>query len=341
MIDTVYIEEEIWDHSRTREVCARFPKARFIPCERYGEIFNRKAQNFRLQKNRPALILAKKYGHFILETPKGYGIGGERNFYFSHMLNCIYDCRYCFLQGMFRSANYVFYVNYEDFQQAIEAKIAEAPSAESYFFSGYDCDSLALDSVTKFTESFLPFFERHSNAWLELRTKSVQVQSLLRRDPIPNCVVAFSFTPSEISDVLEHKVPKVSHRIGAMEKLQERGWRLGLRFDPLIYHEDYKAQYERLFREIFLSLKVESLHSVSLGPFRLPKPWYENMYRLYPDEKLFAGPLGEHRGMISYPVEIEQEMLGFVRERLLDYTPQSLLYPCIPRNDPVVSILKK
>ena len=125
MIDTLYIEEEIKNHSRVQEVCRRFPNASRILCGRYGEVFNRNAQNFRLQKRNPALILAKKFDHFVLDVPKGYGIGSERNFYFAHMLNCIYDCRYCFLQGMYRSAHLVFFVNYEDFQTAIEKKIKE------------------------------------------------------------------------------------------------------------------------------------------------------------------------------------------------------------------------
>ena len=126
MIDTIYVEEEIENHPRAKEVLKRFSRARRIPCGRFGEIFNRKAQNFRLQKLRPALILAKKFGRFVLDAPQSYGIGGEQNFYFSHMLNCIYDCRYCFLQGMYRSAHYVFFVNYEDFQAAIEEEINEA-----------------------------------------------------------------------------------------------------------------------------------------------------------------------------------------------------------------------
>ena len=36
------------------------------------------------------------------------------------MLNCIYDCNYCFLQGMFNSANYLVFVNYEDYFKEIE-----------------------------------------------------------------------------------------------------------------------------------------------------------------------------------------------------------------------------
>lgn len=95
MIETIYIEKDIADHPRTRQVCGQLPHARKIPCERYTEVFNRKAQNFRLQKQSPALILARKFDHFVLEAPRGFGVGGQHNYYFSHMLNCIYDYRYC------------------------------------------------------------------------------------------------------------------------------------------------------------------------------------------------------------------------------------------------------
>ena len=98
MINTIYIEDEITDHPRTKKIIERFPSAIIISCTRYTEIFNRKSQNFRLQKKNPALILAKKHKGMVLPTPKHYGIGAKYNYYFSHMLNCIYDCRYCFLQ---------------------------------------------------------------------------------------------------------------------------------------------------------------------------------------------------------------------------------------------------
>ena len=101
MIDTIYVEEEILEKSRTRNIMKRFPKAHLVIIDRYQEIFNRRSQNFRLQKKNPALILAKKYDNFILPAPDGFGLGASKNYYFSHMYNCIYDCRYCFLQGMF------------------------------------------------------------------------------------------------------------------------------------------------------------------------------------------------------------------------------------------------
>lgn len=128
MIETIYIEENILQHPRVDDIVARFPQAGIITCGRYGEVFNSKAQNFRLQKQKPALILAEKYKHFALEVHSGYGIGAKRNCYFSHMLYCLYDCRYCFLQGMYQSTNYVLFVNYEAFQDEIRHLCADSPS---------------------------------------------------------------------------------------------------------------------------------------------------------------------------------------------------------------------
>jgi spore photoproduct lyase len=328
MIQTIYFEQAIADHPRSRDIFQRFASANRVECDRFGEVFNRKAQNFRLQKQRPALILAQKFNNFLLEAPQGYGIGGKRNFYFSHMLNCIYDCRYCFLQGMYRSAHYVLFVNYEDFEQAIMEKVAAFPNKELYFFSGYDCDSLALEPVTRFSEHFLPLFARLPNAWLELRTKSTQIRSLLDHDPIENCVVAYSFSPSDIAASLEHKAPPVNRRLQAMQRLQGRGWKLGLRFDPLIYVEDYQRHYAELFAQVFARIELEMLHSVSLGTFRLPTTFYQNIKRLYPDERLFAGPLQVGKKMISYQSDIEREMTEFCTRELLNYVSQDKFFPC-------------
>ncbi|MGB5718782.1 MAG: spore photoproduct lyase family protein [Gammaproteobacteria bacterium] len=328
MFDTLYIEKQIAGHARTQDICARFPNATRVECDRYGEVFNPKSQNFRLQKRRPSLILAHKHHGRVLETPPGYGLGGNRNYYFSHMLNCLYDCRYCFLQGMYRSAHYVLFVNYEDFETDMETLLAQSDNEPCWFFSGYDCDSLALEPVSAFMQHFLPFFSKRPLAHIELRTKSTQIRSLLKMEPIPNVVIAFSFTPQEIYRELEHKVPTLERRLQAMLQLQQAGWQLGLRFDPLIYQQGYQAQYRRLFQQLFSQLDSEQLHSVSLGTFRLPRSYFRNIVQLYPDEPLFAGTYSVDNGMISYPQSLEQEMTAFCTRELLQHIPESVLFPC-------------
>ncbi len=328
MIETIYIEKNVRQHPRVLNILTRFPDARTVNCERYGEVFNPKSQNFRLQKQKPALILAEKHQHFTLETPKGYGIGADRNYYFSHMLNCLYDCRYCFLQGMYQSANYVLFVNFEDFEDEMRQVCAKFPTEDIHFFSGYDCDSLALEPVTGFAEAFLPFFETLPNAWLELRTKSTQIRSLTKRKPLPRCVVAFSLSPSEIAAKVEDKAPTLERRLAAIVQLLQQGWQIGLRFDPLIYQTGYQQQYHALFEQVFSVIALERLHSVSLGVFRLPENYYKKIHRLYPDERLFASPLQQQNGMVSYQQELEQEMMQYCTNQILQYIPTSKFFPC-------------
>lgn len=327
MFRIIYIEAEVANHPVTLDILGRFPDAVRVSCERYTEIFNRKSQDFRLQKKQPALILAKKIKQYVLPTPDNFHVGSRHNYYFSHMLNCIYDCRYCFLQGMYRSAHYVLFVNYEDFKNAIIQTSSLHQGERTCFFSGYDCDSLALDPVTRFCEFFLPVFEKLPDVELELRTKSVQIRQLLDREPLTNCIIAFSFTPDGISQVLEKNVPAVTKRLNVLEKLQGQGWKIGLRFDPLIYDASFESQYQNLFQQIFTRIDTDSLHSVSLGTFRLPRPYFKTMKKLYPDVPLFAGLLQENQSLVSYNQTLNQRMIEFCSTHIRRYVPDEKFFP--------------
>jgi len=335
-IARVYLEEGVEAYPRSARILERLPKAERVKCSRYSEVFNRKAQNFRLQKLRPALILANKHRGHVLPAPPGYGVGGEHNFYFSHMLNCVYDCRYCFLQGMYRSANYVLFVNYEDFFRAIDRCLEDAGGEAVWFFSGYDCDSLALEGLTGFAAEFLPFFADRPNAWIELRTKSTQIQALLELEALSNCVVAFSFTPEPAHRKLEAGVPSIEARLAAMVELAQRGWRLGVRLDPLLWSADFEAEYLALLDRLFEALPTASLHSVSFGPFRLPPDFHRRMVKLLPDERLLAGALETVDGMVSYPPLLERQMAEFLNAELARRVPAEVLFPCVIEDRHVV-----
>jgi len=266
----------------------------------------------------------------ILPTPPDYSIGCRHNFYFSHILNCPYDCRYCFLQGMFRSAHQVWFVNYEDFYQAIDDTLAEYPEDEPVgFFSGYDGDSLALENLTGFADSFIPFFENRPRAVLELRTKSVNVKALTNREPLENVVVAFSLSPKLIAETLEHGAPSIEQRLKALKKVAEQGWPIGLRLDPLIAQSRFKEVYQHLIGEIFDNVDPEQVHSVTFGPMRFPEAMFERMSRLYPEERLFsAGFEKRDSGLLTYEPDREIEMRSILRRLLVERLPCEKIFDC-------------
>lgn len=327
-MQTVYIEQDILNHPRALRIIKRLQPKHIVHCENYKEIFNPKAQNFRIQKQNPSLILAKKLGKTVFLSPPGFGIGGQENYYFSHMLNCLYDCRYCFLQGMYSSANYVVFVNYEDMMTEMK-QITDATDSSVYFFSGYDGDSLAFEPVTHFVQDFLPFFRTlKENAYLELRTKSTNIKSLLTTAAFKNVIVAFSFTPTEISEQIEHKVPSVSKRIAAMSEIAAQGWPIGIRLDPLIFHPNFVELYRQLLFDIFAKIPTQSIHSVSVGQLRFPLKMYQTLVKLYPEDPLLTQPLYRFDQQVSYKKMVEKSMKKMIYNLLSDYVDQALLFEC-------------
>ncbi|MCA9016894.1 MAG: DNA photolyase [Gammaproteobacteria bacterium] len=322
----IYVEREVRDTPRVKEILQRVSDTAVVTIERYGEVFNRRAQNFRLQKKNPALILAKKHGNLVLPAPPGYGFDADASFYFSHMYNCVYDCRYCFLQGMYRSANYVLFTNYEDFADQIAA--AGQGLLHPVFYSGYDCDSLALEPVSSFIDFFLDWFSAQPRLTMEIRTKSTQVRGLLQRQPLDNCIVAMSFTPQTTWQRWERKVPTIEKRLDALSRLQQQGWPIALRFEPLIYSQTFRQEYAELFATVFDRLEAADLHSVSLGLFRMPKKFFSDIATLYPDEPLFARRYNHRDGQVNQLPEQELEMQNQVQELLFRYIDKRQYYHC-------------
>lgn len=319
---TVYLEQEIQSHPRIEKILAKLKPQRIILCESYQEIFNRKGQSFRLQKNVPSIILAKKRGKLLHEIPKEYGIGGDQNYYFSHLLNCPFDCQYCFLQGLYPSANFVHFINYEDFQ----LEMTQTIQTNTYFFSGYDADSLAMEATTSFFQEFYPFFFSHQGAYLELRTKSLFIKPLLNVEAISNVIVAYTLSPEKVCQEIELKAPPLHKRLDAITALQKKGWLIGLRFDPIMNIEGFEKEYRLFFEQVFQKINLELVHSVTLGSFRLPKPYFKQLQKNMLSKHLLAPLQLDQESHFSY--QRKDEMLSFCRSQILKWIPSNQLFVC-------------
>ncbi len=282
----IYVEEEIKKHKRTIKLINKFKDPEIITINKYTEVFNKRNQFFNAQKQKPALIIAKKYKNFLNRTPLNYGIGNSYNYYFSYMYNCIFDCKYCFLQGLYTSANFVVFINYEDFFLEIKKKAKELSEEKVTFFSGYDCDSLAYEPFSNFMKNAIDNTKSIKNIELEVRTKSTYIKPFLKNFS-PNIIIAFSFTPENFSKKYEIGVPQVSKRIKALKKLATKGWKIGLRFDPIVVYKGWQTDYDNLFKILFNNLRREQIHSVSYGNLRFPKHIYKKIVKNNPYEKLF------------------------------------------------------
>ena len=170
----IYVEEEALFSPLAQKL---IKKTAPIVIHHYMDIFGRTHQNFSIQKESPALILAVKHGNFIYPGANVCQSFGNSYFYYtSFAMNCPFHCEYCYLQGMYSSANIVLFVNTEDYLKELAQLLCQH---SVYLCISYDTDLLALEYLTGFLEHYLCFAAKKHKLVTELRTKSAFLPSFL------------------------------------------------------------------------------------------------------------------------------------------------------------------
>jgi len=281
------------------------------PIRHYKDLFDRPNQDFPAQKQSPQLILAVRRDHFFYPGSANCdSFGHARFFYSTLMMNCPYDCEYCYLQGLYPSANVAVFVNTEDY-------LAHLPEPPAYVALSYDSDLLALERLTGIAGIWLRAAARQPGLELELRTKSANFAAISHVPPPPNVTLAWSLSPEEVIAELEHGTPSLQARLANAGEAIDRGWKVRLCFDPMIWSADWRQRYERLAQTV--GQKVPAGAEVSVGCFRLPAGCWKKMERMRHGSRIWVYP-GMVRGeYVGYREEDEREMTETMKGWISQY----------------------
>ena len=157
----IYVEREALTHNRTGEILARFPHAKVVVIDHYKDVFCRSRQDYAAQHMAQNMILAVKHGSLLYEgAPVCQSFGNEYFYYTSCVMNCVYDCEYCYLKGMYPSGNLVVFVNLEDIFAEIEETLKRHPM---YLCVSYDTDLLAIEHMTGYASRWIEFVRRQND----------------------------------------------------------------------------------------------------------------------------------------------------------------------------------
>jgi len=249
-------------------------KLKYVLCEKSlnlkcGKKINDYVSYFHNLKDKCALIYATKKGEFLRKTPKSYTPTNTYGYSIIQSYNCIYDCSYCFLKGYFKTFNPVIFKNIDGYFEAIKKTIKKDKLRPLYFYLGTFSDPIALSVFDVSYIEFARFFEG-LDAILEIRTKSVLIDKLLKEKPFKNTVIAYSLAPQSIIDKFEHYTPSLTRRINAIKLLDQAGFNIGIRFDP--FFASHIADYK-----VFISTlsAIKHLHSIEIGMLRFSKNEYK------------------------------------------------------------------
>lgn len=276
----IYVEREVLSHPVTIQLIDRFRNASVIPVDHYKDVFNRSRQNLSAQETEPSLILAANHGVlFYPGAPVCQSFGEEHFLYTSCIMNCMYDCDYCYLQGMYPSGNMVVFVNLEDYFTELDQLLTQHPV---YLCCSYDSDLTALSGLLPHAEAFCRYALTHPNLRLELRTKSAALPFIKTLPAAKNIVMAFTLSPQEVIARYEHYTPSLNARLATAKEAARQGFSLRLCFDPILDIPNAEALYSALTDEVFRVLLPEEIADISLGVFRLSKDYLKQLKKAKP-----------------------------------------------------------
>lgn len=328
----IYVEKNALKYPAAQAILARFPDAVQIPIRRYMEVFSSHRQEFALQKHSQKLILAVKEEPFLYPgAPVCQNFGNEHFYYTSSLMNCLYDCEYCYLQGMYPSANLVLFVNLPDIFEELLKLLAKHPV---YLCISYDTDLLALEGLTGYVKEWIGFTRSHPDLTVECRTKSAGFSLIAEEDIPERFILAWTLSPDEIIQKYEHGTPSLAARLNSICEALAAGCRIRLCFDPVLHVPDWERRYSGLFDTVFeklASLPVDpiangQLADVSIGTFRISKEYLGQMRKKRPMSAVVQYPFRTEKGVCSYGEEIDARLMDFVKERISRYFPEDKIF---------------
>ncbi len=302
----IYVEKKVTDHPLTKSILARYGKSAVISIDHYKDVFNRPRQSYGLQKTSPSLILARNTGASVFKgAPVCQDFGYDYFYYTSCTRNCIFDCEYCFLRGMYGSGDVVIFVNLEDTFAELETLLSEHPV---YLCVSYDTDLIALDILTGYISRWAEFTNMHKDLTIEIRTKSFRKDFYDKISPCDRMIFAYTISPQEIIDTYEKRTASLSDRLSAASYAMEKDFPVRLCFDPLIYVRNWKDIYTSMFHEVVKHIDVHQLKDISVGSYRISSEYIRKIRKDFPGSSICQFPYENHGGYMEYPENIKNEM---------------------------------
>jgi len=322
----IYIEDKAKDYPLTEKILTRFPKAQSIAINTYKEVFNRRRQRWIDQRHALKLILAVREDSFLYPGSSFVPNFEHASFFYTTpALNCLYGCEYCYLQGMFPSANLVLFVNDDDFISAAQDKLKNHEA--SYLCISYDTDLLALEDLFGYCEKYIEFARTNPKVTLEIRTKSANIAALKSITPAQNVILAWTISPESVVSRYEHKTPKLQARLEAIQKAIQSGWRVRLCIDPILRITNWREIYAELIDETFNYLTPHQINDISVGVFRIPSGYLHAMRDTNPTSPIVTYPYTAKNQCASYPNEEREEMIKAVSDDLKKYLSEDKICP--------------
>ena len=324
--ERLVIEEEVGDSPLVKRILATLPDTPVAWVDRAKE----DSEN----ENGNILEIVKFRGKFIKPCPgtRFYNCCGYQILNLG--IQCSLGCTYCILQAYFPNSNLRLFGNFEEAMQQLAEHLSNSRRQVHRIGTGEFTDSLLLDPLAHISEILVPFFALQSNAILELKTKTAQIDLLEKLDHRGHTIVAWSLNPPRVIAADEAGTATLEERLEAAHRCQQWGYRVAFHFDPLLAHPEWQQGYEEVVDRLFSNVKPEGIAWISLGTLRFMPSLKTVIQQRYPsttilDEEFVPGLDGKLR----YFRDLRVKMYAHLRELLLGGHEDLCIYLCMESDD--------
>lgn len=264
-------------------------------------------------------------------------------FHLNPMVNgCVFNCQYCFLQQHIWDQDVASYmklnVNYED----IVARMRDIAGDRlrrglaTRFHTGILLDYLCFEEVTGFTALMIPLLadEAFARSTIDMWSKGNDVRVLLEaatRHPwiTRRILPGWSINSVYAADNYEPGTARTRQRLQAARDLQDAGYQLTIRIDPMIPYPAWKKDYTDLVDLIYGDFGLRP-SQVLVSSLRFDEPdLIETGRARFPNSDLFNHDFPkEDRAKFRLPFNQRMEMLRTVVDRIRKHAPQQNLGVC-------------
>jgi spore photoproduct lyase len=247
---------------------------------------------------------------------------------------CFYQCDWCYLKLTYRAAFPFITIRaqYNKIKEHLYKKLTQTQDPV-IFNSGELADSLSMEHLTRAGREFIPWFGNSDNGYLFMLTKSDNVDDILNLAHNNRTIIAWSMNNEMVSRKFEIGAPSFERRLSAAFKVQEAGYPLRIRLDPIVPFEGWREAYSETIKQIFSKICPER---VTLGTLRFEEGFYhmrntiftsgpdlpnliEQMEPMFPPKR-FSGLKKPKSGKYSFTEKKRTEIFGFAYNEIRKYS---------------------
>ena len=323
--DAIYYEEKITNYELGRELLKKYGSVPKFIIDNHNNIEEmRKKNNKDFPYMKRNLIIGTRKTHKFVPNNK---ISDYLVPYTSS--GCTAMCLYCYLVCNYNKCSYLrLFVNREEMLEKI-IKTANESKSELVFEIGSNSDLILENSITDNLRWTIENFNKKSTkGYLTFPTKFDMVDDILDMPGKEKIIIRMSVNPKEIIQKIEIGTSPLENRVKAINKLVDRGYKVGILIAPVIFIDNW----EMLYGELVIYLKDNLSDKAKLNLFfevifmtysyihrKINEEAFPNRIDLYNKELM----TGRGKGKYTYKQEIRKIGEEYIGNLLQKYFPEN------------------